>query len=60
MNKKKKKMWYVVWRTQKGDVGGFIEDDYSNPVPKSWKTKEEAQQAMRGHILEHLCELIEI
>jgi hypothetical protein len=57
-------MYYVIWRTESGDVGGFIMDDshkkYSDDIPKSWPDYYAARDAMRGHILQSRCEIIEI
>jgi len=52
-------MFYAIWRNQKGEVRGFIVEE-DGETPKAWKTEEEAKEAMRGHVLEHFCDIIEI
>jgi len=57
--------WYIVWRVtntfckENGRVGGFIYQD-DEEMPLSFDTREEAQEALRGHILSDLSEIIEL
>lgn len=53
-------MFYVVWRTQIGGVGGFITQDDDDDAPKAWPTRKAAEDAMHGHILELYSEVIEL
>lgn len=51
-------MWYVIWRSQKGKVMGFILDDNEDPL--EFETKKEAENAMEDHILKSYSEVIEL
>jgi len=51
-------MWYIIWRNQKGKVMGFIIDDNGNPF--EFKTEKDAENHMRGHILEPYSEIIKL
>jgi len=59
--------WYAVWRNQENEVVGFIKDSKDDPdadpadcVAQRWDTEKEAQEAMKGHLLHHSVEIIEL
>ena len=51
-------MWYAVWKNQQGRVCGFITGDYE--MPKEWESEEAALEEMKGHVLEHYTEYVEL
>jgi hypothetical protein len=52
--------WYALIRkSDTGLVDGFIEDDATG-APMHWPTEHEAEQAVSGHILEPVIEIIEL
>ena len=53
-------MFYIIWRTQDGKVGGFITDDEYDNFPISYETEKEAEDSMKGHILESVSEIIKL
>ena len=51
-------MHYVIIRNQQGAVIGFMVDD--DEIPVMFKTEEQAENAIKGHIAEHFMEIIEL
>ena len=51
------KKWYIFWRN-KGKVMNFIEGDDGELA--CYDSEEEAHDSMNGHILENVCEAIEL
>ena len=51
------KKWYLYWKIQ-NRVQGFIVGDNEKPV--SYANESEAYESMVGHMLENVCEAIEL
>ena len=46
--------------TESCDGSFFAEGCEMEECPKGWNTKEEAEKDMKGHLLEHYSEIIEL
>ena len=52
-------VWYVVWRPAYGRIAGFITEE-DGETPAAWDSEEDAEEAMKGNILESASEIIEL